>query len=296
MKTKVAPFKTSPDSAVRHAGWHLVTNEGEEPLGEDVRAWDYQTTLTVSAAVSIEREELLRRCELHDASDLRVIVLAKSDHTNARGVVASVEVPHQARYDLAVTAVLPGHSLGGRLDLVTQLVALSPVGETPLSAQRRGSILWQTRHRTHLEGAGSRFPTDAADFAVVRPQLKNAAWFLQVDTTDPELSFMSAVRLTLNSGLGEVQRLLAGSGDADVKLLMRTIRWDVTRQLIDAALDWDAIEDSPADFDATTVSGVLRSLLAQVWPHESPSLLRHRRSDDRQLFETEIQHFARFGA
>jgi hypothetical protein len=272
----------------------VATGDGTEvPLGAEVAHWDFQTTLNLHSAVAIDRKAALQDSDLGTETELAIIVLARSDHTNAHGAVARVLVPPQPRYDLAIELQLPGHVLGGRLDLTTQLVAMRPRPLSPLAARRPGSILWHSRHRCHLEGSAARFPTDASDFRVTRPSNARAGWHLHVDTTDPQASFMSTTRLTLNTASEGIRRVLAGDSKADVDVLMSALRWDVTRHLVLRAIACDDIEDGPADHDSTTVVGVLRSLLAQIWPLDMPSTLRERWRSDPDLLELQLQNHAR---
>jgi hypothetical protein len=103
---------------------------------------------------------------------------------------------------------------------------------------------------------------------------------------------MAAARLTLNTALPEIRELADGTSKSSEPLL-RIIRWDVTRQLVMHALAWDEVSDAPADHESTTVSGVLRSLLARVWPLENPSALRLRSRLNPDLIEMQLQHHAR---
>ena len=292
MRATVAPYLQPPPGTVNHSGWRLVDSGGDIPLAAEIPHWDYQSMLVLAAAVSIERQAVLEQCQLDSNSGLAVVVTARSDHTRAHGAIAMVVVPPQARYDLALQAELPGHSLGGRLELKTTLVVSSPQPLSPLAPRRPGSIVWWIRQHTHLEGSGSRFPTDAADFRETRPSEARSGWYLHVDTSDPDASFMSAARVTLNTGNGAVSRLLAGDAGPDTQVLLRTLRWDVTRQLVMYALACEDIDDSPADHDSTTVAGVLRSLLAQIWPLDQPSALRQRWRQNPELLELQVQHRA----
>lgn len=294
MRATVPPYLQPSADTVDLAGWRIVDQSGDLPMPADIPHWDYQTTLALATAVSIGRDSVLEQCQLAPDTDLAVVVTARSDHTNAHGAVANIAVPQQARYDLAIEVQLPGHTLGGRLELTTYLVVTRPRPLGPLAPHRPGSILWRGRHRSHLEGSASRFPTDASDFRLTRPAEAHAGWHLHLDTADPGASFMSAARVTLNTAVPAIGRLLSGGQAAETKLLLRTLRWDVTRQLVLHALAWDDIEDGPADHESTTVAGVLRSLLAQIWPLDQPSTVRQRLRLNPELLELQIQHHARF--
>ena len=294
MRTTAVPYLQPAAESVVHSGWYVVDLAGTTPLPLEMPHWDYQTKLVVSGAISVERSSILAQCELDDASELAVVVTCRSDHTGARGLISRVPVPRQERYDLALNFDLPGHSLGGRLDIDTLLVATLPIAINQMAPHRPASILWRTRHRSHLEGSGARFPTDSADFRETRPSEARAGWHLHVDLGDPQTSFMTAVRLTLNTANPAIERMLEGATGSDVELLVRAIRWDVTRQLVAHALSCDDVEDGPADFESSQAAMVLRSLLAQIWPLDEPSALRQRLVDNPELIELQIQHHAGF--
>jgi len=289
VKETIAPFAVPSQQVVDHGGWRVSGADGEHPLPADVDHWDYQTVMALSAPISVAREQALSEAGLDESSEVAILVTVRSDHTGSYRRVAMVTVPSQARYDLAVEFDLEGDDLGGRLDLNTFLVATLPIPRTELGARRPGSVLWRTRHRTNLEGDSSRFPTDSTDFSLTRPREASAGWALHIDLSDPEASFMSSVRLTLNSGLEPIQDLLRGVADARTATLRNAIRWDVTRQLAFAALASDEVRDGPPDPEATTISGVLRQILAGVWPHDEPTILRQRMISDPEAIEVHLQ-------
>lgn len=290
MKVPVAPFLTVPDTAVSHGGWRLATPDGDSPLPSDMEHWDYRTTLELSAAVAVDRAAVAEACDMEPESVLTVLVTAHSDHTRSEQAILTVEVPRQDEFDLALHIDLPGDELGGRLTLNTLLVATGPIPRSPLAPAEPGSIVWRTRHSTQLQGTGAQFPTDASDFTITRPQAAAAGWELGVDLTDLDASFVSAARLTLNSSLPAVQRLMGGSRDKATEQFRRTLHWDVTRQLAILALESDGVIGAEVDVDATSVEGVLRNVLARVWPTVSPVTLRGWWIDDRARIETALQH------
>lgn len=293
MRTTVPPFLVAPETAVNHAGWTMHGGSGEAPLPAEVEHWDYQTVVRLTAAVSVSRSAILDACELDPTSVISVVVMARSDHTNAQHCAARIELAEQPSYDLAVAVDLPGQELGGRLTLDTLLVASRPQPRSPLSPRRPGSILWRTRHHTYLEGTSARFPTDTADFNEARKHSARAGWLLHVDTTDLDAGFMSAVRLTLNTGRYVIRDLLAGITSPETDLLRRVVRWDVTRQLALVALGSEDVVVLPHDPEARTLGGVLRHVLATVWPDEDPLVVQKRWRATPELVELHLQHHAR---
>jgi hypothetical protein len=289
MKRTVAPFLTPPDRAVSHAGWQVISTDGDGPLPAAIQHWDYQTTLNLAAAVSVDRRLITEACHLDWGSGFEIVVMARSDHTRAEFLANRVEVPLLDDFDLAVEIEVPGRELGGRLALETILVVSDPKPLSTISPQRRGSILWRSTQATELEGTGSQFPTDTLDFAAAGLE-ESAGWQLSVDLSDPEARFMSAVRLTLNSKHPAIEQLLQGSKEDGTQQLLRTLNWDVTRQLAQVALRSDEVVELDVDFEDVTVAGVLRNLLGRIWPHENTDTLRNWQHESPQRIEVRLQH------
>jgi hypothetical protein len=289
VKRPIVPFLTPPDSAVSHGEWLLQSAEGDVPLPNEIPHWDYQTTLELAAPVSVDRRAVTDACHLDRQSGLAVLVMAKSSHTNAEVLAARLELPMADTFDLAVELQLDGTELGGRLTLSTLLVITEPKPLDRLAPQHPGSIVWRTSHWTDLEGVGTQFPTDTIDFAAAGLD-PDAGWQFRIDLSDPDVRFMSAARLTLNSGHPSIVRLLGGAKDAGTEQLLRTLNWDITRQMVFAALESEDVAGLDIDLDATSVAGVLRNLLGRIWPTVSTATLRQWRRTDPSRIETHLQH------
>jgi len=289
MRVPIVPFLTPPPSAISHGGWFLTTVDGDTPLPDEISHWDYQTVLELAAPVSVDRTVVTQSCQLEWDSGLAVLVMAKASHTNAEIVAQRLDVPTRDSFDLAVEVALDGAELGGRLTLETLLVVTDPKPLGPLAANQPGSILWRQRHWTELEGVGAQFPTDTADFSHMHRDPR-AGWELRVDLTDPDARFMSAVRLTLNSGNAAISRLLKGEKDERTDQLLRTLNWDVTRQMAFLALETEEVAALEVDHEAVSVAGILRNLLAAIWPHESIVTLQRWKEIEPSRLEVHIQH------
>ena len=289
MKKPIVPFLTPPDSVVSHGEWLLQSVDGDVPLPKEVPHWDYQTTLELAAPVSVDRGAVADACHLERESGLAVLVMAKSSHTNAEILAARLDLPMADTFDLAVELQLDGKELGGRLTLSTLLVVTEPKPLDRLAPQHPGSIVWRTSQWTDLEGVGTQFPTDTIDFTAAGMN-PDAGWQFRIDLSDPDARFMSAARLTLNSGHPAIVRLLAGAKDAGTEQLLRTLNWDITRQMVHAGLDSDDVAGLDIDLEATSVAGVLRNLLGRVWPTVSTATLRQWRRTDPSRIETHLQH------
>lgn len=289
MKRPIVPFLTPQDSAVSHGDWLLRSPEGDDPLPKEIPHWDYQTILEMAAPVSVDRRAVTEACHLDRTSGLAILVMAKSSHTNAEILAARLDLPMADTFDLAVELRLEGLELGGRLTLTTLLVVTDPKPLDRLAPQHPGSIVWRTSHFTDLEGVGTQFPTDTMDFKSAGLDA-DAAWQFRVDLSDPEARFMSAARLTLNSTHPAITRLLAGAKDAGTEQLLRTLNWDVTRQMVFAALNSEDVAGLEPDPDAVSVAGVLRNLLGRIWPSVTTATLRQWRITDPARIEVHLQH------
>lgn len=292
MRIPAAPFLTPSPSSIRHGDWLLRTPDGEVPLPNELPHWDYQTTLELAAPVSVDRRAVTQSCDLQWESGIAVVVMVKSDRTGCESMAARLELPLREIFDLAVELALPGATLGGRMQLETLLVAVDPIPLSALAPQHPGSILWRQVSRTNLEGVGSQFPTDAIDFAATGLE-PHAAWQLRIDLDDPSARFMSSVRLMLNSGNPAIVRLLEGAKDPATQQLMRTLDWDITRQLALSAILSDEVCGLDPDPDASSVAGVLRNLLFRVWPMQSTATLRQWMETDPSRIELALQNAAK---
>jgi hypothetical protein len=293
VKTAVVPFLIPPEELIIHGGWQFRTPAGDTPLPSELPHWDYQTVLEMAASVSVNRNEVLKACELGEASRLSVLVMAHSDHTRTERSVAFEAIPPQDAFDLRIQFNLPGGELGGRLTLDTYLVVshADPLGK--LAPTHPGSILWRSRTRTELEGVRAQFPTEASDFSKTYPLYSAAAWVLDIDMSDVDALFMAAARLNVNSGHPAVGKLLESAPDEGTAQLWRTLRWDVTRQMVGMGLAHGDVVDAPVDPEAKSVSGVLRNLLATIWPHEDPITVRGWLQTDPVRVEAAIQNYCR---
>lgn len=291
MRVPVVPFLTPPESAVSHGGWFLNTVDGDIALPNELEHWDYQTTLELAAPVSVDRRSVTEQCQLTYESGLTVLVLARSSHTNTELVGAKLDVPLSDTFDLAVELRLDGRELGGRLTLETLLVSTNPEPLGPLAPHYAGSILWRRIHWTNLEGVGTQFPTDTIDFTETGRDPR-AGWELRIDLGDPDSRFMSVARLTLNSGHPAIGKLLRGEKDDGTDQLLRTLNWDIARQMVYLALQSEDVAALEPDPDALSVAGVLRNLLAALWPLESIVTLKHWLNHNPSRIEVHLQHKA----
>ena len=80
--------------------------------------------------------------------------------------------------------------------------------------------------------------------------------------SDLDALFMASARLTLNSAVPAVKRMIQGSPDQDVRQLKRVLHWDITRQMVVMALENEDVVHSEFDPEATSIGSVLRNLIS----------------------------------
>lgn len=287
MRTNAVPFLLAPAEAVRFTvPWKLRTPSGSAPLADDVPAWDYQTTLMLSAVVEIDTDVVRAACHLGARAELQLIVLATSTNTKMRGPVAIRPAPNGP---VRLEAELVGHELGGRLLLDTMLVVSAIDGVDALSPTTVGSILWRHRKSAWLEGESARFPTEVADLGAAPFFTPAALWFLDIRSDDLDSAALGAIRLVLSDRHPVVARLLAGNQSPETAATMSVLHWDVARQLVSVALDSDEFVERDGVFDDESFGSTLAGVLTSYWPGETPRSLRQLRRTDPSRFERELQ-------
>jgi hypothetical protein len=289
MRVPVAPFRIAPDEYIRHGGWIAAYSSYTGPLPSEVDHWDYQAEFSVTAHIWLDRLSILEACRLDASSQLTLVVLVRSDTTRIERAVAVVRVPDVHMFDGQIECQLDSSELGGRLTLETLLTTTSPEPMDLLAPDQAGSILWRASSSTLLEGTGAQFPTDSSDFGISHPKDINAGWILEIDLSELDALFMASARLTLNSGIEAVKRMMEGSDDSEATRLRSVLRWDVMRQMVMLALSNDEIVHSDFDAEATSVAGVLRNVLSTVWPTDSPTTIRNWCRTDPSRIEARIQ-------
>jgi hypothetical protein len=291
VKIPILPFLVAPSEAVTQGIWQQYSAGSWISLPAAQAQWDYLTLIRMSVKLDIDTQVLLERCELAEGSALEVIVRAKSKGTSAVARLEKIPVDSGCNFSQVIETKILGTDLGGELTVETLVVATNPEPLTSKAAHRAGSILWRSSQSTRLQGDGAQFPTEAVDFAAIGLSDHAAAWYLSVELDDPEALFMSSVRVYLNLGLPIVQELLAGASSEQVDQLRRTLLWDVTRQLVVLGLNNPEVQELRFDEAAISIAGVLRNLLAYVWPTTPLETVGNWLIDDPGRVERRLQQY-----
>lgn len=289
MKLSVPPFRTAKDEHAEFLGWYFAGDGEPSPLPDELEVWDYQTTIQLTSRIDVNLPALLSWCDLGAGSRIACLVTAKSSRTSVEVAVSLTELQSAEAQSLPLSATIAGQEMGGRLTITTSLIVLDAQPLTLVSPRQPGSVLWSVKHHTHLQGTGSQFPTYAESFSERYPELREASWFLYIDTMDLDASFLSSVRLILNADKPQIRKLLQGATDSTTKLLQRTIDTDVTRQIVQRALAIPEILDVDADFAESDLLHGLRNCLQMLWPGQSAEQLVNEHKQSPWTLEAKIQ-------
>lgn len=289
MKVKVPPFLVPPTESISFDGWYQQLGDENVALPEELEHWDYQTRLILSAFITLDEAQILSDTHLGPGSRLGVLVTASAEATSTESVLALVDIPAGWNDARALTVEIPGQNFARRLTVTTQVVVTTAEPLDGLAPMKQGSILWTMTQKTYLQGIGAQFPTYAEDFSITRPKLSHAGWFIHIDATDPHALLLSNIKVVLNSGRPEIQKLLSGAKDSSTAQIQRMIDVDVSRRIASAGLGMPEVLDSDADFDDLSVAGGLRASLALLWPDIPVEHLAHEFANDTGAFEARIQ-------
>lgn len=294
MRLAVRPFAVAADDSVRFTtSWHDVTGDDAELLGESIKDWDHLTVLRFRADLEVDTASVRRSAHLGAGAGLMVAVSAGSSSTRMRGPVWTAAVTSTRRERLQIEFEVAGGELGGRLDLITQLVVTEPDPVDELGARHRGAIIWRDRHSVLLEGDAAQFPTETADLSAAPYNMPRAAWLLELFTDDLDVAAAAAVRLVVNDAHPVMRKVLDGDASAEAVLALEAMRWDVARQLIETGLSAPEFVERDEAFEEDSFGWLLRSVIATHFPGESPRSLLALRNRERPRFEAALQDAAR---
>ena len=294
MRLAVRPFAVASEDSVRFVtAWHEIRGERTELLGESIKDWDYLTVLTLHAELEVDVAAARRSAHLTANSGLAVVLSAASSATRLRGPVWAENVSAPKKQHLRIEVDIAGSELGGRLDLITQLVVSRPEPLDELGPTHRGAIIWRHRHSVLLEGDAPQFPTEPADLSGPPYNLPRAAWLLEIASDDLDVPAAAAVRLVVNEAHPLMRRVLDGDASPEAVQALETVRWDVARQLVDAALALPEFIERDDAFEEDSFGWLLAGVLATHFPGESPRSVRTIRDTQRARYEAALQDAAR---
>lgn len=264
--------------------------DGNE-LPSALAGWDAEATIDGAVKVEVDFLEVLRACQLPEETKLVLGLGWRSDGTSLRGHAGSIDLergdgPREHSLDFSIS----GDEVSGRLFLRLTLAYLSGASAAGnLTPRLPGSVLWSTEHEIVLEGAGSRFPMEWADFSSSHGFPKGGLWLLDWDDNGLHRPLLSCLRLYLNSESGVfADAARAREPDPAQNAMLGFLRFDVGRQLVLGALampDLDLSEEYPEESFGQVIVRLVRGL----YPDEDLDAVRLRQQAWPRSFESELQ-------
>lgn len=101
-----------------------------------------------------------------------------------------------------------------------------------------------------------------------------------------------AVRLLVNDSHPVMQAELGSPASEGKSLILDTMRWDVSRQLITLALKSEDFIERSGSFDEGSLGWSLTNIVARYFPNESPMSLRALLHSSPAEFEARLQSAA----
>jgi hypothetical protein len=143
--------------------------------------------------------------------------------------------------DFSYSIDLRNWDLGGRLLLSTRLLLINPDPKNDLAASQRGSIVYSETCIVDLEEHFDGFPhLEPAKLSSVFGLKPGPNWIVEVDTSDMHVHATQALVVHLNSESNFGIELLKGKRESES--LRRAIRCDITRAMVNAAIDSELFE------------------------------------------------------
>jgi hypothetical protein len=288
-RVSVLPHRTAA-RGIETGPWSVFLDRGRVRPNRRI-AWDRSAPIELRCEVTLDPDRVRDQCHLGPGAGLVLIATWQCVATSMRTVGAKVGVDVSASYPLTVS--IDPRWATGEVTVVRTLVVASPgdSGE-PLTADRRGAIVWREHPRdaiTLTTDDGGRFTTDVIDFRDLDDTDSEAAWRLDVDLADLLTAPARALRLVVNSSHPAIDRLLSATEDESSEEVQSVLRWDVARLLVDRALDEDDFVEGFTEFPPDSVGGALQALFARWLPDSDPRDLRRLRELAPARYESHLQ-------
>lgn len=287
-RVRLLPHREIPPTAVTWGDWWVRINEQRMLAGKRVNGWDYATPISFELQPSVAVEAALASSGLPSASDIDVVLLAESPHTGHRFTAARnlVELSGDAG---VLELVLPPDRIARSISLSACLTLSRTSPPIDDRAWKRGARLAQSdRVTVWLEGDAPRFPTEAVAFNALG--LEPALWDLDLSFTDLDESFLSTVRLLVNTDHPSAEMLLDENhpGFASARSVLEL---DIARRLIRTVADDEGLQAdlTRPNWQEGSVREVLEQMAEGVFGSNLSAITQLFNSDQRR-FERRLQH------
>ncbi|WP_425842689.1 hypothetical protein [Agrococcus sp. TSP3-2-1] len=247
--------------------------------------WTPAEGVEISIELLLDLDAARERLGLHATATLSAAILWASDATRRHGASEAVRVVTGLTI---VRASIPGHLLGGTLELRAVITVSSPGirsndGFAPRAPQ---AIVWEEGRTLRLEGTGAQLPVIALEFSG-RERPEHAPWRFQLLNPDLASPLGSAFLLELNAKHPTVRALTEGE-DVVLPHVVPLLDAFIARNLLHQLLsEFDIEEQLSHSFEAGSLGSHVKSLLAAISGVDAEEGLRMYR-DERPLFDLRI--------
>jgi hypothetical protein len=281
------PYLTIPAALVK-VRW-CDGNSGDLPVS--LEGWDPTSAMQAFAVVEMNPADVFKACGLDNAARLKVqMSWASPQGTRIRGA-GSFEVVEYSPASIAftVSTIVEGSAIGVSVDLKVCVTLSQPGGVNPLAPSRVGAILWEESFRMSVEGDGSRFPVEWADFESSVGLHAGAKWFLDWEPENPQLPILRGVRLYLNSAPGPFADAVRGGGlTLEQNRILEVLNFDIARQLLRGLATHDEIVED-GGFDDESIGATVLRLFRALFPNYSLEKFRNYVVSEPEEFESDLQ-------
>jgi hypothetical protein len=289
----IFPFLRPGKGRVKVLAW--TRGETADLLPDKFPDWDANTSIEAGCRVTVDVPALLADCNLPSEALLAMGLGWHCSSTALRGCGPAYPINVADRpIEIAVFASIPGSAVAGAVELQGCLFlkdSTSSSRASPLSATLAGSLLWTDEKTIVLEGTGSRFPVELADFSSMPWLPSDAGWYLEWNAGAPEDLVLSSMRLLVNSSNKLVAKaaLAMTDGDPVTDVVLEAMYLDVGEQLICGLLGNPEFVSRREAFPPGTVGRHVSSLLRVHFPADSADSLAQALKRDASLFRARLQ-------
>lgn len=259
------PYRMAPVAAVMAQPWQVrdFTSEEWVDLKGSLSGWEPARTMELQRVVTAAIDEVKMACRLSPDDVLLLTVCAWSREAGVRRCVFRSDAMKRKTRDLNITFALDGGDLAGDVELRTDIVIDGPIRSVDIFAPPvAGCCLWTETTVIEIEGSASQFPIESGDFAKM-PWIpgQEAPWHIEFEEgCDPEIPFLRAVRLYINSAhpvMREYQRH---------PHLQAFLEYEVSLALLMAVVPTAQFLEGAEFFERRSLGGVVKKLATTTFP------------------------------
>lgn len=285
------PYITVSESLIQKEDWILHGSDKERLAPSVLKEWDPLTDLSFSRSISIDFKNLFSHCGLSAGSAVGVVTSWYSMGTKLKEQSELITFPFgtQQQY-VDIKLNVSGSKLAHSLYLLTRIV-LRKCGrnDDKTAASEIGSILWEDEHFIRIEGSGSRFPMEFADFPEIGLP-PNAGWRLSWKK-EFGAQAMGNICLLINSKHTRLRAIVSGSNiDAQAHAILETIHFSVARDLIIGGLQNPEFMDNSQEFPRGSVGEVVRLLISRCFCDLDLFAVQQLFQNSPDRFDCHLQH------